>query len=196
MPWEKEIAKKLLVRFRKTGEQCDKLAYNCSRKEYKQFIEAKKRDFRSSQVNSPLSTVNDSQAFWKEIWKHRGRKVVTNDISGTDWRDHFEKVLNAGVNGAQPQQDSEVTDDVFDEILDADITAEEVKAAIRHLKNEKAAGPDGIIGEILKPAEESIVPFLVKYFNKLFKEGSFPVEWTKGIIVPLHKKGDQWYEQL
>ena len=53
------------------------------------------------------------------------------------------------MNGAQPQQDSEVTDDVFDEILDADITAEEVKAAIRHLKNEKAAGPDGIIGEIL-----------------------------------------------
>ena len=67
----------------------------------------------------------------------------------------LKKVLNAGVNGAQPQQDSEVTDDVFDEILDADITAEEVKAAIRHLKNGKAAGPDGIIGEILKAAEKS-----------------------------------------
>ena len=79
------------------------------------------------------------------------------------------------MNGAQPQQDSEATDDVFDEILDADITAE-VKAAIRHLKNGKAAGPDGIIGEIVKAAEESIVPFLVKYFNKLFKEGSFPTE--------------------
>jgi len=103
------------------------LAYNCSRKEYKQFIEAKKRDFGYSQVNSLLSTVNDSQAFWKVIRKHRGRKVVTNDISGTDWRDHFEKVLNAGVNGAQLQQDGEATGDVFDEILDADITAEEVK---------------------------------------------------------------------
>ena len=99
-------------------------------------------------------------------------------------------MLNAGVNGAQLQQDSEVTDDVSDEILDADITAEEVKAAIRHLENGKAARPDGIIGEILKAAEESIVPFLVKYFNKLFKEGSFPIEWTKAIIVPLRKKGD------
>ena len=28
------------------------------------------------------------------------------------------------------------------------------------------------------------------YFNKLFKGGSFPIEWTKAIIVPLHKKGD------
>ena len=98
--------------------------------------------------------------------------------------------MNAGVNGAQPQQDSEMTDDVFDEILDADITAEEVKAAIRHLKNGKAAGPDGIIGDILKAAEDSLVPFLVKYFNNLFKEGWFPTEWTKAIIVPLHKKGD------
>lgn len=48
-----------------------------------------------------------------------------------------------------------------------------------------------MIGEILKAAEESIVPFLVKYFNKLFKESSFSTEWTKAIIVPLHKKGDQ-----
>ena len=49
------------------------------------------------------------------------------------------------MNGAQLQQDGEATGDVFDEILDADITAEEVKAAIRHLKNGKAAGPDGML---------------------------------------------------
>ena len=96
---KKKSLRKPLARFPKTGEQSDKLAYNCSRKEYKQFIEAMKRDFGSSQVKSLLSTENDPQAFWKEIRKHRGRKVVTNDISGTDWRDHFEKVLNAGVNG-------------------------------------------------------------------------------------------------
>ena len=74
------------------------------------------------------------------------------------------------MTGTQPQQDCEVTDDVFDEILDADITAEEVKAAIRHLKNGKAAGPDGIIGEILKAAEESIVPFFVKYLISFLKK--------------------------
>ena len=134
---KKKSLRKPLTRFPKTGEQSDKLAYNCSRKEYKQFIEAKKRDFRSSHVKSLLSTVNDSQTFWKEIRKHRGWKVVTHDISGTDWCDHFEKVLNAGVNGTQLQQDSEVTDDFSNEILDADITAEEVKAAIRHLMNGK-----------------------------------------------------------
>ena len=77
------------------------------------------------------------------------------------------------MNGAQPQQDSEVTDDVFDEILDADITAEEVKAAMRHLKSGKTAGPDGIIGEILEAAEESIVPFFVKYLISFIKKVRF-----------------------
>ena len=75
--------------------------------------------------------------------------------------------------------------------MDSDITEDEVKAAIRHLKNNhKSPGPDGIINEIFKALHTVITPFLVKYFNKLFSSGSYPKEWTKAIIVPLHKKGD------
>ena len=47
-------------------------------------------------------------------------------------------------------------------ILGADIAIEDVKAAIRHLKNGKATEPGGIISEILKAAEDSLVPFLVE----------------------------------
>ena len=77
---------------------------------------------------------------------------------------------------------------VVDEFLDSGISEEEVKAAIRHLKNNKSPGPDGIMSEILKALDTAIVPFLVKYFNKLFSSGLYPTEWTKAIIVPLHKK--------
>ena len=72
--------------------------------------------------------------------------------------------------------------------LDSDISEEEVKAAIRHLKNKKSPGPDGIMSEILKALDTAIVPFLVKCFNKLFSSGLYPTEWTKAIIVPLHEK--------
>ena len=74
--------------------------------------------------------------------------------------------------------------------MDSDISEEEVKAAIRHLKNKKSPGPGGIMSEILKALDTASVPFLVKYFNKLFSSGLYPTEWTKAIIVPLHKKGD------
>ena len=73
--------------------------------------------------------------------------------------------------------------------LDSDIIEDEVKAAIRHLKSDKSPGPDRIINEILKALDTAITPFLVKYFNKLFSSGSYTIEWTKDIIVPLHKKG-------
>ena len=32
--------------------------------------------------------------------------------------------------------------------------------------------------------------FLFQLFNKLYDEGIFPKEWSKSIIVPIHKKGD------
>ena len=49
---------------------------------------------------------------------------------------------------------------------------------------------DGVIAEALKAAEQEIAPFLTRYFNVLFSSSQFPSEWTKAIIIPLHKKGD------
>ena len=74
--------------------------------------------------------------------------------------------------------------------MDSDITEDEVKAAIRHLKNNKSPVPGGINNEILKAHDTAVTPSLVKYVNKLFSSGSYTIEWTKAIIVPLHKKFD------
>ena len=32
--------------------------------------------------------------------------------------------------------------------------------------------------------------YLCKLFNVIFQKGYFPIKWTEGFIVPLHKKGD------
>ena len=55
------------------------------------------------------------------------------------------------------------------------IAKEEVLLAICKLKNGKAAGPDGIIPEMLKHASDQMVNFVVKYFNVLFDEGIYPL---------------------
>ena len=65
-----------------------------------------------------------------------------------------------------------------------------MKKAIQRLKSGKAAGVDDVLAEMLKAAEQEITPFLTKYFNVLFSSSQFPSEWTKAIIIPLHKKGD------
>ena len=58
--------------------------------------------------------------------------------------------------------------------LDQEITQLEVQDAIRALKSNKAAGPDGFSGEFYKYSAPSIITFFTKYFNKLFEAGTFP----------------------
>ena len=76
------------------------------------------------------------------------------------------------------------------ESLDRDISQAGMYEAIRMLKNDKAAGPDGMISEFLKNSVCSVVPFLVRYLNKLFSSTSYPDNWSEAYIQPLHKKVD------
>ena len=106
-----------------------------------------------------------------------------------DWLEHFKEVLNSGALNVQEEKyDRE--NDVYDDILDSEITEEEIRKAINKLKNGKASGPDCILAEMLKLGEKEIIQFLKKYFNMLLSKGLFPIEWTKAIITPIHKKGD------
>ena len=90
------------------------------------------------------------------------------------------------MHGYDENGDSE-NDDIA--ALECDITEGEVYEAIRMLKNGKAAGPDLIIGEFFKNSATH-VPFLVRYFNKLFSSGLYPDNWSEAIIQPLFKKDD------
>ena len=62
--------------------------------------------------------------------------------------------------------------------------------AFRKLRNKKAAGPDGIIGEMLKNSGTYVTDFFVNFFNALFEKGIFPTKWTESTVLPLFKKGD------
>ena len=65
-----------------------------------------------------------------------------------------------------------------------------VRKALNNLKKGKAADPDGIPNDLLKIAGNCIIQYLVELFNEIFKSGSYPSEWAKAIIQPIHKKGD------
>ena len=107
------------------------------------------------------------------------------------WRSHFFKLLNSDIHddhSVDPPTDDVNT--VQDELLDSEITEDEVRKAIWRLKSGKAAGTDQVINQFLKSTERVILPFLVKLCNAIFNQGIFPEEWTKSIIVPQHKKGD------
>ena len=117
------------------------------------------------------------------------KSLCKNDIKIDEWFRHFKTLLEqddvlAGQNSYEDWEDEN------NQFFNRPITDEEVLLALRNLKPKKAAGPDCIIGEILKHAGLHIIPFFVRFFNVLFDNGVYPDQWTESIIQPLYKKGD------
>jgi len=61
--------------------------------------------------------------------------------------------------------------------------------AVKQLKNGKAAGVDNTQPELLKFAD-SVIPHMTRVCNMVWQHEATPVDWKKGIIIPLPKKGD------
>ena len=70
-----------------------------------------------------------------------------------------------------------------------DITAAEVQAGIRRLKNNKALGDTWISAELLKQLSDTLAPALAIVFNHVRYHGT-PPSWNKVHLLSLFKKGD------
>ena len=185
---KKKQTRKALILYKKSASEADRNAYCDQRKQYKKLLNDKKTDYKEAQLKLLLQNSSDSQTFWHQVRRHRRKLATPSTISKNEWRTHFEQLLNFQAISDSPCVPNEPL--VFDAFLDAEISESDVTNAFKHLKNNKAPGPDGIINEVLKASEKEITPFLVQYFNKIFNTGIFPEAWTKSIIVPIHKKGD------
>ena len=76
------------------------------------------------------------------------------------------------------QSEGEVTNNNYEgEIEEDKITEEEVREAIKALKDGKAFGPDGIPNETIKRCEEELLEPICIVFNKSLNEGSIPEMW-------------------
>ena len=74
---------------------------------------------------------------------------------------------------------------------DMHFSFKEVEDSICRAKNNKAPGLDSITNELLKNGGDDLIYSLTDIFNRfLFPENS-PVDWNKGIIVAIFKKGNK-----
>jgi hypothetical protein len=65
---------------------------------------------------------------------------------------------------------------------------EEIKYAIKTLKNGKSPGIDSIHAEMLKAAIATSSKILQQLFNNIWNNEILPSDWTKGLIVKLPKR--------
>ena len=105
------------------------------------------------------------------------------------WKEYFENLLNP-FTAINTSTQGTVNNSIIKEKVK--ISLEELTAAVKKLKNGKAAGYDKITGEMLKNMGEWGARMLLKLYNTAIKEEKVPHDWTVGMILPIYKKGNKY----
>jgi exonuclease III len=66
----------------------------------------------------------------------------------------------------------------------------EVRKALNEIKNNKAAGSDGMPIELLKAAGDEGIKTLTALCQHIWRTGRWPSDWKKSVYIPIPKKGD------
>ena len=186
--------------WKKSREEADRVRYaeakRASRTAVWEAQETKRKEFASE-----LESEKGQRSFFKiakQMVKERRDVTGTNCVKDDDgnivtdnrgvkevWRRYMEKLLNV-----ENDWDGEVgCEEVEGECCP--IMHTEVAKALKAMKDGKAAGPSGMVAEMLKAAGDVGVQWMTDLCNSVISEGHIPEDWTKSILVPLFKgKGD------
>ena len=76
-------------------------------------------------------------------------------------------------------------------VLDQPVTLAEVSHAVKAIRNNKSAGSDGIVSELIKYGGKPLCEMLLAVLNLVWDNEYAPSYWREGLIVSLFKKGDR-----
>ena len=113
-------------------------------------------------------------------------KIREGDGARKVWKAHFEQLLNEGAAEFGGQRETVVDDDIRNEQLDNEITAEEVAAAMGKIKRKAAPGEDGLTAEMV--VRDILRNLWGDLFNACWRTGVFPKAWKESVVVPVPKK--------
>ena len=194
-----ELRKKVLD----TENEADKASYNRLSKAIKKSAQRDKRSYTEELATKAENAARQNRM--KEVYDitrkltgkfnkssshirdKQGNLLKTDEDNLNRWAEHFNDILN--VPSSEEEVDIPPSEDTLD-ILTEPPSLQEIKEALKTLKNNKAAGPDNIPAEVLKADIELSAKSFLPLIHKIWNNEICPEDWKNGHITILPKKGD------
>ena len=123
----------------------------------------------------------------KPVKNDAGQLSLDEEAKRAAWKDHYERFLNV----VFPWNPEDLSKESPVEGPSEPITLEMITKAVSKMASGKAAGPSGIVAEMLKPVGESGAIEVRHLIEDIISEGRIPTDWQESYIVNLYKgKGD------
>ena len=123
----------------------------------------------------------------KPVKNDAGQLSLDEEAKRAAWKEHYERLLNVEF----PWNPEDLSKESPVEGPSEPITLEMITKAISKMASGKAAGPSGIVAEMLKPVGESGAIEVRHLTDDIISEGRIPTDWQESYIVNLYKgKGD------
>jgi Reverse transcriptase (RNA-dependent DNA polymerase) len=190
-------SKKRLWKAAKNGQQVEE--YKMAEKQTKNMIRNAKRSFERGIAKGCGSDQANKKKFFAYVrQKTKSRRGVgpLKDGKGRIIQDSGEMaaLLNKFFGSVFTREDTTNIPEpdatgCRETISDEKITAKEVKAKIKKLRADGAAGPDGMGPLLLKELVEEISWPLAKIMRASLREGDVPEDWRTANVTPIYKKG-------
>ena len=168
------------------------LKFKTARRQFKTLIKSKMRANLDS---------DDRNILHKKFWSHvksttkstripevvsYGGKIASEPIEKVKlFNDYFRRQFS---NASDYSIDIDFQNDSD---FNIDFSESRIKSILSALDVNKAQGPDGINGAVLKHCSDSLAYPLSKMFNLVYNVGCIPTEWKTSNVVPIHKKDDK-----
>ena len=123
----------------------------------------------------------------KPVKNDAGQLSLDEEAKKEAWREHYERLLNVEF----PWNPEDLSEESPVEGPSEPITLEMITKAISKMASGKAAGPSGIVAEMLKPVGQAGAVEVLDLIEDIISEGCIPTDWQESFIVNLYKgKGD------
>ena len=186
---EKEKAWK---KYKNKNEEGEREQYRNARNRYVQVRRKAQQGFEQRIVENCQS---DPKMFYKFINGKLQRKETIDRVKVGDdiYEDINEIVEKLNENFCKVfTEETEFRRPMLPEtgrMKDLIITRSDIRKVVSNLEVNKAMGPDGVSGRLIKECQEQLLEPILDLVRTSINMGQVPVEWKRANVVPIYKSG-------